>query len=96
MATFTLDEREKVNDRSVVAPSGERHHLVCNICFICAFIHTFEASISHLSCFIAVLLFPQLCTLDAHDKVKFLGHVMCDRGNPPPLVKFTQNSGSRY
>lgn len=41
-------------------------------------IHTIQASISPLSCFIAVLLFLQMCTLDAHDKVKFLGHVMED------------------
>lgn len=39
-------------------------------------IHTIEASISPLSCFVAVLLFSQMYSLDAHDKVKFLGHVM--------------------
>lgn len=74
MATFTLDEREKI--MTVVAPSGEGHHLVCKVCFICVFIHTIETSITSLSCFIAVPLFPQLCTLNAHDKVKILGHVM--------------------
>lgn len=39
-------------------------------------IRTIEASISLLSRFIAVLLLLQMHTLDVHDKVKFLGHVM--------------------